>query len=128
MDDAADPRLLRLLDVVGHEFIKVSCPCGRVVEYAPGLLQRLYRVGSDLLVYDLQYRLRCRHCSRRSGFRIAVATAAGAAIIARRWENASSCRARSIGLKWERAYSLIRGVGYRSMESAPSSSSWLNPR
>jgi hypothetical protein len=23
-------------------------------------------------VYDLQYRLRCQHCNRRSGFRIAV--------------------------------------------------------
>jgi hypothetical protein len=35
-------------------------------------LQRLRRVSSATLVYDLQFRLRCRHCNRRSGFRIAV--------------------------------------------------------
>ena len=69
---AVDPRLLRLLDAADHEFIKVSCPCGRIVEYAPGVLQRRHRIGSDMLVYDLQFRLRCRHCNRRSGFRIAV--------------------------------------------------------
>jgi hypothetical protein len=28
--------------------------------------------ASDTLIYDLQYRLRCRHCNRRSGFRIAI--------------------------------------------------------
>jgi hypothetical protein len=41
MDDATDPRLLRLLDVAAPEFIKVSCPCGRIIEYAPGVLHRL---------------------------------------------------------------------------------------
>jgi len=30
------------------------------------------RIGSDQLVYDLQFRLRCQHCNRRFGFRIAV--------------------------------------------------------
>jgi len=72
MNDAADPRLLRLLDLALHEIIVVSCPCGRIAEYGPGVLQRLYRIPSDLLVYDLQFRLRCRHCNRRSGFRVAV--------------------------------------------------------
>ena len=40
--------------------------------YAAGVLQRVHRIRSDLLIYDLQYRLRCRHCNRRSGFRIAI--------------------------------------------------------
>jgi hypothetical protein len=77
MDDTADPRLLRLLDVADHEFISVSCPCGRITEYAAGLLQRLRRIPSDTLIFDLQFRLRCRHCNRRSGFRIAVVDGRG---------------------------------------------------
>src|ERR1051325_9672241 len=72
MDDAGDPRLLRLLDLADYEMVVVSCPCGRIVEYSRGVLQRLHRFPSDTLVYDLQFRLRCRHCNRRSGFRIAV--------------------------------------------------------
>jgi hypothetical protein len=58
MHNPADPRLLRLFDVADYEFIRVSCPCGRIVKYASGLLQRRRRIGSDLLIYDLQYRLR----------------------------------------------------------------------
>jgi hypothetical protein len=27
---------------------------------------------SDMLVYDLQFRLRCSHCNRRGGFRITI--------------------------------------------------------
>ncbi len=53
------------------------CPCGRVVEYRSGVLQRLRRVSSATLVYDLQFRLSCRHCNRRSGFRIGVVDARG---------------------------------------------------
>jgi hypothetical protein len=41
------------------------------------VLQRRYRMASDLLVYDLQYRLRCGRCNRRSGFRIAVVDGRG---------------------------------------------------
>lgn len=54
-----------------------------VTEYGRGLLQRLHRVPTDTLIYDLQYRLRCRHCNRRDGFGIGIldtrrgATAAG---------------------------------------------------
>ena len=46
--------------------------CGRSVEYPPGFLQRRYRLASDALVFDLQFRLRCSHCNRRSGFRITI--------------------------------------------------------
>jgi len=78
MDDAAgDPRLLRLLDLAEHEFVRAACPCGRIVEYRPGVLQRLRRLSSATLIYDLQFRLRCRHCNRRSGFRIAVVDGRG---------------------------------------------------
>ncbi len=68
----ADPRALRLYDLAKYEVVIVRCPCGRIVEYAAGVLQRVHRVRSDMLVYDLQYRLRCRHCNRRAGFRIAI--------------------------------------------------------
>ena len=55
-----------------HEVIVVRCPCERSVEFPPGFLQRRYRVPSDTLVFDLQFRLRCSHCNRRSGFRITI--------------------------------------------------------
>src|ERR1700693_2625100 len=57
---AGDPRAMRLYDLADDEVIEVRCPCGRIAEYMPGLLQRLYRVPSDVLVYDLQFRLRCQ--------------------------------------------------------------------
>jgi len=72
MPDPVDDRSLRLYDPAEYEVVVVSCACGRIVEYRRGVLQRLHRVASDLLVYDLQFRLRCRHCNRRAGFRIAV--------------------------------------------------------
>jgi hypothetical protein len=65
-------RWLRLGDLAPHEVLVVRCPCGRSVEYHKGFLQRRHRVPSDTLVFDLQFRLRCTHCNRRSGFRIAI--------------------------------------------------------
>ena len=47
-------------------------PCGWIAEQGPGVLHRVHRIRSDLLVDDLQYRLRCWHCNRRSGFQIAT--------------------------------------------------------
>jgi hypothetical protein len=67
-----DPRTLRLFDLQPHHSVTVRCQCGRVIEFLSGTLQRWYRLPSDTLVYDLQYRLRCRHCNRRDGFTIAV--------------------------------------------------------
>jgi hypothetical protein len=52
--------------------IAVRCPCGRGVEYFPGFLQRKHGVPSDILVYDLQFRLRCSRCNARMGFRITI--------------------------------------------------------
>ena len=63
---------VRLLDLQPHEVIVVHCQCGRSVEYGHGLLQRLHKLPSDTLVYDLQFKLHCRQCNRRSGFRIGI--------------------------------------------------------
>jgi hypothetical protein len=67
-----DPRSLRLLDLAPHEGVVVKCQCGRIAEYLAGVLQRRHRLASDTLVYDLQFKLRCTHCNRRSGFTIAI--------------------------------------------------------
>ena len=53
-------RWLRLGDLAAHEVIVVKCPCGRSIEYHKGFLRRRHRVPSDFLVYDLQFRLRCK--------------------------------------------------------------------
>jgi hypothetical protein len=71
MDDR-DPRTLRLFDLGPREGISVTCRCGWTTVYGQGLLQREHRISSDTLIYDLQYRLRCRHCNARSGFKIAI--------------------------------------------------------
>jgi hypothetical protein len=71
-DDSRDPRTLRLFDLAPFEAILVRCECGRMTEYGPGLLQRLHRIPSDTLIYDLQYRLRCQHCNRRDEFDIGI--------------------------------------------------------
>ena len=65
-------RWLRLGDLAAHEVIVVRCPCERSVEFPPGFLQRRHRFPSDTLVFDLQFRLRCKGCNRRSGFRITI--------------------------------------------------------
>ena len=71
-DETKGDRWLRLGDLAAHEVIMVRCPCGRSVEYPPGFLQRRYRLASDTLVFDLQFRLRCKGCNRRGGFRITI--------------------------------------------------------
>ena len=65
-----DPRTLRLYDLSPWEAIIVRCACGRMSEYGPGLLQRLHRLPSGTLIFDLQARLRCQHYNRRNGFDI----------------------------------------------------------
>ena len=72
MPNEPDVRTLRLLDLAPYEYIIVRCQCGRIVEYMPGFLQRRHRLPSTTLVYDLQFRLRCRHCRADRGFEIAV--------------------------------------------------------
>jgi hypothetical protein len=67
-----DYRTLRLLDLGRDEMIEVRCVCGWTTHYAPGFLQRRHRMPSDMLIFDLQFRVRCSHCSRRNGFAIQV--------------------------------------------------------
>ena len=53
--------------------VAVRCLCQHGnVSYGPGALQKQRRLPSDTLIYDLQYRLRCRYCGRTSGFEISV--------------------------------------------------------
>ena len=59
---------LRLGDLANHEVVVVRCPCERSVEFPPGLLQRRYRLPSDTLAFNLQFRLRCKGCNRWGGF------------------------------------------------------------
>ena len=79
LDETKGDRWLRLGELAAHEVIVVRCPCERSVEYHPGFLQRRHRVPSDTLVYDLQFRFRCSHCNRRSGFRITIEAEIGVA-------------------------------------------------
>src|SRR3546814_4717040 len=67
-----EDRFVRLLDLQPHEIIVVRCQCGRSAEYGYGLLQRLHRLPSDTLVYDLQFKLHCRQCNRRTSFEIGI--------------------------------------------------------
>jgi hypothetical protein len=48
----------------------VQCPCGHIGRFAHGELQRMRRVPSDILIADLEYRLRCAQCRRKKGMRI----------------------------------------------------------
>ena len=41
-------------------------------ENALGVVPQDTKVASDTLVFDLQFRLRCRQCNRPGGFRIAI--------------------------------------------------------
>lgn len=63
---------MRLFDLADDEAVRVECVCGRSVEYPPSLLQRRHRLPSDTLLYDLQFRLRCKRCNRIGGFTISV--------------------------------------------------------
>jgi hypothetical protein len=67
-----DYRTYRIFDLGRDERIEVRCACGWTTHYAPCFLQRCYKLPSDMLIYDLQFRIRCSHCSRRDGFAIAI--------------------------------------------------------
>ena len=67
-----DRRTLRLFDLATHESVQITCECGWITTFMRGLLQRRYRIPSDTLIYDLQYRMKCHHCNRTSGFEIAI--------------------------------------------------------
>jgi hypothetical protein len=39
-----------------------ACICGQTTIFGPDVMQRVHRVPSDTLIYDLRFRLRCRRC------------------------------------------------------------------
>ena len=63
---------MRLWDLGANQAVFIRCRCGRIAQYGPGVLQRLYRVPSDTLVSDLRFRLRCRNCNGRDSFEVTV--------------------------------------------------------
>jgi hypothetical protein len=65
-----DPRKLRLYEMKPCDVLTAQCSCGHFSRFASGELQRRHKLPSDLLIYDLQYRLRCQVCQRKKGFRI----------------------------------------------------------
>jgi hypothetical protein len=67
-----DPRTMRLWDLGEDQAVFIRCRCGRVGQYGPGALQRLHRLPSDTLVYDLRFRFRCRKCNSRDSFEVTV--------------------------------------------------------
>ena len=68
-----------------------------------GFLQRRYRMPSDTLVWNLQFRLRCKGCNRRAGFRIAIFDNRTAAIT-RTAVGAGGCGVGSEALLHSRAF------------------------
>jgi hypothetical protein len=59
-----------LYEIASADVLTVQCSCGHFSRFASGDLQRRHKLPSDLLIYDLQYRLRCKVCRRNTGFRI----------------------------------------------------------
>lgn len=67
-----DSRTLRLYDVATHEAIRIVCPgCTKIVEYLYGLLQRRHGLRSDMLIFDLQFKLRCSGATAARGSALA---------------------------------------------------------
>src|SRR6185437_8213895 len=71
--EGRDPRLIRLFDLAGHDRIQITCPCGNTRDYSNDFFQRRLRFASDMLVYDLRYRVgACSLCNRNQGFGIEI--------------------------------------------------------
>lgn len=63
---------VRLWDVRDGQKIVVTCACGQIAHFLPGVLQRVHKLPSDTLVNDLRYRLRCAKCNSRERFKVTV--------------------------------------------------------
>ena len=66
----SDPRKLRLYEIGSADVLTVQCSCGHFSRFASAELQRRHKLPSDILIYDLQFRLRCQMCRRKKGMRI----------------------------------------------------------
>jgi predicted nucleic-acid-binding Zn-ribbon protein len=67
-----DWRSRRIWDLEHNEKIVIACSCGRSVHYSAGHIQRLHRIPSDTLIYDLRYRFRCSRCNSRDGVEVSI--------------------------------------------------------
>ena len=67
-----DVRTIRLFDLRTNDRVFMRCPCGHIVEFGPGYLQRRHKIPSTTLVFDLQYWMRCARCNRREGYEISI--------------------------------------------------------
>ena len=72
MHDRRNPKTIRLFDLEPYESVEAWCPCGTMVEFPPGFLQRRHKIPSDTLVYDLQWRVKCEFCKRPDGYTIVI--------------------------------------------------------
>jgi hypothetical protein len=72
--EGRDPRLIRLFDLADDDRIQISCPkCSSIKDYGSEYFQRRMRFPSDMLVYDLQFRIgACSQCNRAYGFGIQI--------------------------------------------------------
>jgi hypothetical protein len=55
-----------------HEAVVILCQCGRIRPFRPRRDAANASGAADMLIYDLQFRLRCEHCSAWRGFRIVI--------------------------------------------------------
>jgi hypothetical protein len=67
-----DIRRTRLFDLAEDERVHVRCLYGASAVFHPRSFPKKYRTPSDTLPYDLQFKLRCRHCNRSHSFEIAI--------------------------------------------------------
>lgn len=63
---------MRLADVRQNETIIVRCHCGHCAEFPYGQLQRQHKLPSSTLIFDLQFKMRCKSCKSAGPFRIAL--------------------------------------------------------
>ena len=67
-----DAKDMRLADIKRGETLIVRCHCGRCTEFPYGHLQRHHKLPSDTLIFDLQFKMRCKACKSAGPFRISL--------------------------------------------------------
>src|SRR6185437_1248538 len=73
VDWIGDPRLIRLFDLARDDRIIIGCRCGNCRDYGSDFFQRNIRFASDMLLFDLRYRVgKCSECGRLNGFGVEV--------------------------------------------------------
>jgi hypothetical protein len=67
-----DAKDIRLVDIKPGETIIARCHCGHCAEFPYGHLQRHHKLPSSTLIFDLQFKMRCKACKSAGPFRIAL--------------------------------------------------------